>query len=127
PNLSCPNNASWMSCIRSVAITCMKSSGNLMTNTLVKPAPNTSPRTPTQSVQVFIRDPESVETVRQSLGTLGLRDAEFINGSIENAITLLAQQGSPQLLIVDVSGIDDPISRVNELANVCAPNTGVIV
>jgi len=98
-----------------------------MTDTIVKPALSTSPRTPTQSVQVFIPDPESVETVRQSLGTLGLRDAEFINGSIENAITLLAQQGSPQLLIVDVSGIDDPISRVNELANVCAPNTGVIV
>jgi len=98
-----------------------------MTDTLVKPAPNTSTRTPTQSVQVFIRDPESAETVRQSLGALGLHGAEFINGSIENAITLLAQQGSPQLLIVDVSRVDDPISRVHELANVCAPNTGVIV
>src|SRR4029078_9646043 len=116
-----------MSCIRSVAITCSKSSGNLMTDTLVKPAPNSSTRTPTQSAQGFIRDPGSAEIVRQSLGAVGLRDTEFISGGIESAITLLAQQVSPQLSIVDVRGIYDPISRVNELANVCAPNTGVIV
>jgi pilus assembly protein CpaE len=79
------------------------------------------------TAQVFIRDQDSAGLVRQCLSNLGVRDAEFISGDIETAIKTLGQKPSPRLLIVDVGGIDNPVARVNELADVCEPNTGVVV
>jgi pilus assembly protein CpaE len=79
------------------------------------------------TVQVFTLDRDSEGIIRQSLGNLDVHDVEFVTGSIENAIATLAQQPSPRLLIVDISGIDDPLARVDELADVCEPNTGVVV
>jgi pilus assembly protein CpaE len=61
------------------------------------------------------------------LSNLGILDGEFIAGNIATAISTLSQKPSPRLLIVDISGIDDPVSRVNELADVCEPITGVVV
>jgi len=79
------------------------------------------------TVQVFTRDREAEDTIRQSLSTLNMQDADFVHGDIDTAIKTLAEQPSPRLLIVDVSEIADPVVRVNELAEVCEPNTGVIV
>jgi pilus assembly protein CpaE len=79
------------------------------------------------TVQVFTRDREAEGTIRQSLGTLNTQDTDFVHGDIETAIATLAEQPSPRLLIVDVGDVADPVVRVNELAEVCEPNTGVIV
>jgi pilus assembly protein CpaE len=79
------------------------------------------------TARVFVQDRDSEGILRQSLNNLSIRDAEFTAGNIETAISALAQQPSPRLLIVDVSGVDDPVSRVNALADVCEPNTGVVV
>jgi pilus assembly protein CpaE len=99
-----------------------------MNDTLVKSGAQSATRpTSSTSAQAYIQDKDSEGVVRQVLGALGIRDAEFIKGGIETAIVSLAQHSSPQLLIVDVSGVEDPILRVNALANVCEPNTGVIV
>jgi pilus assembly protein CpaE len=84
-------------------------------------------RTTAPSVQAFIQDRDSEGVIRQSLSSLGVADAELITGDIETAISTLAQAPSPKLLIVDVSGIADPISRISALADVCEPNTGVVV
>lgn len=88
---------------------------------------SSSPRLPAPTVQVFTRDPDAEAVVRQSLGTLNAPDVDFVRGDIGNAITTLAEQPSPRLLIVDVSDVTDPVQRVSELAEVCEPNTGVIV
>lgn len=99
-----------------------------MNDTLVKPGAHGAVRTTgATSALVYIQDEDSEGVVRQALRALGVRDAEFIKGGVETAVVALAQHASPQLLIVDVSGVDDPILRVNALANVCEPNTGVIV
>lgn len=79
------------------------------------------------TAQIFVHDPESEGVLRQSLASLGLRDAEFVSGNINDATTALAKQASPRLLIVDISGVENPIARINELAEVCEPNTAVIV
>jgi pilus assembly protein CpaE len=76
---------------------------------------------------VFVRDRESEAIVRQSLGDLGVGGADFVSGGIEAAIAQLAQQASPRLLVVDVSGVADPAARLDELAEVCEPGTGVVV
>ena len=78
------------------------------------------------TVQVFVRDEDSSTTLRQSFGNLNLRDAQFVTGNIETAVEALSHKPSPRLLIVDISGVADPLPHVNELANVCEPNTDVI-
>ena len=79
------------------------------------------------TAKVFVQDRDSEGIIRQSLGNLSVRDAEFIPGNIDTAISALTQEQSPRLLIVDVSSVEDPLSRINELADVCEPNTGVVV
>jgi pilus assembly protein CpaE len=98
-----------------------------MTDNLVKFADHVVDRSAQPSAQVFIQDQDSEGIVRQALNNLGIPDAEFVTGNIQNAISALAKGQSPRLLIVDVSGIDNPIARVDELANVCEPSTGVVV
>jgi len=98
-----------------------------MTDTTVISAPRPSSRLAAPTVQAFIRDPDSEAVIRQSLNNLNVRDAGFVSGNIETAIPALAKQPSPRLLIVDISGIAEPVARINELAEVCEPNTGVIV
>jgi pilus assembly protein CpaE len=79
------------------------------------------------TVKIFALDRDSEGIIRQSLANLGVQDAEFAAGGIKAAVTALSQQASPLLLIVDIGGIDDPVAAVNELADVCEPNTGVVV
>jgi pilus assembly protein CpaE len=80
---------------------------------------------PAQTAMVFTRDREAEVVIRQCLATL-LPAAEFINGTVDAAIALLAQRVSPRLLIVDVAGSADPVERIRKLATVCEPGTGVI-
>lgn len=79
------------------------------------------------SAMAYIRDKESEGILRKCLSDLGVAAASFTTGGIETAITDLAHRASPRLLIVDVSGTEDPVARVSELAHVCEPSTGVIV
>lgn len=90
-------------------------------------ASHSGARAAAPTVEVFTRDRDAEGTIRQSLSTLNVQDADVIHGDIETAIAALAEQPSPRLLIVDVSEITDPVVRINELAEVCEPNTGVIV
>jgi pilus assembly protein CpaE len=79
------------------------------------------------TAQIFVADPETTATIRQALGSVSQHSAEFVSGNIATATATLAKQPSPRLLIVEISGLDDPVTRINELAQVCEPNTGVIV
>jgi pilus assembly protein CpaE len=87
----------------------------------------TGARTGAPTVQIFTLDREAEGVIRRSLSTLNTQDTDFVHGDIEMAIKTLAEHPSPRLLIVDVSEVADPVLRVHELAEVCEPNTGVIV
>lgn len=87
----------------------------------------TSARSGTPNAKIFVSDHDSEGVIRQSLNDLGVSDAEFVTGNIETAAAALATQASPKLLIVDVSGVADPVSRIDELAERCEPDVGVIV
>lgn len=76
---------------------------------------------------VYLRDHESEGILRECLSELGPGSVSYILGGIETAISDLARLPSPHLLVVDVSGTEDSAARVGELAQVCEPNTGVIV
>jgi pilus assembly protein CpaE len=50
----------------------------------------------------------------------------IMRGGITKAIEHLSEQRSPHLLIVDISGIDLPLSKMQMLADVCEPGTNVV-
>lgn len=76
---------------------------------------------------VYLYDKDSEGLVRQCLNGLGVLTPYFGTGGIRGAISELAKRTSPPLLIVDISGIDEPLAALRELSEVCEPGTGVIV
>lgn len=80
-----------------------------------------------QTALVFVQDRDSEGVIRQCLSDLGVRSPEIRNGGIDAAAAELKTRSSPRLLIVDVDGIEDAVARVRDLADVCEPETGVIV
>ena len=75
----------------------------------------------------FVADGETETLLRESL-TLQLAPGKgsIIRGGITKAVAYLGQHRSPDILIVDISDIELPISKVNELADVCEPGVAVI-
>jgi pilus assembly protein CpaE len=51
---------------------------------------------------------------------------QIVRGGIARAIEYLTEQRSPNLLFVDISGVELPLSKVQMLADVCEPGTNVI-
>jgi pilus assembly protein CpaE len=85
------------------------------------------PGTVAQTAMVFVRDRDSEGVIRQCLSDLGVPSAEIANGTVDDAIAQLRTRSSPRLLVVDIQGVDDAVARVRDLADVCEPETGVIV
>ena len=90
-------------------------------------SPPASPSVPLLAAMVFVADRESEGVIRQCLSDIGILNVEFTSGTINAAILELAKRTSPRLLVVDISGVNDPAAQVNRLAEVCEPGTGVIV
>lgn len=79
-----------------------------------------------QDAKVYVRDQPSLQTIRGALADIGIKDPVTQQGDIETAMAALAKTSSPRLLIVDISGIDDPVARLGELAKVCDPDVNVV-
>jgi pilus assembly protein CpaE len=80
-----------------------------------------------QTAMVYVHDRDSEGVIRQCLSDLAVQSPEFKNGGINEAIADLKTRTSPRLLIVDVQGVDDAVARVRDLADVCEPETGVVI
>ena len=46
---------------------------------------------------------------------------------MRTAVKALEKEGTPRVLIVDISGIDDPFGALDDLASVCTPDVRVLV
>jgi pilus assembly protein CpaE len=74
-------------------------------------------------VMAFV-DPETERLLHESSLLFGRH--QVIRGGITKAIEYLSEQRSPHLLLVDISGVDLPLSQIQILADVCEPGTNVI-
>jgi pilus assembly protein CpaE len=74
----------------------------------------------------FVADAETERLLQECTTQLALGQGTILRGGITRAIEHLGQHRSPHILIVDVTGIDLPISKVNELADVCEPGVAVV-
>src|ERR1700747_3060255 len=74
----------------------------------------------------FVSDAATEKALRECLTQLSLANGMIVRGGIAKAIETLGAERSPNILIVDISGIDLPISQVHALAEVCEPGVTVI-
>lgn len=79
------------------------------------------------SVQIFVRDTQTESIIRQSLYDLNIENVQVHGGDAKSAAVFLADTKSPDILVVDIDGIGEPISCMSELAQVCDPDTHVLV
>jgi pilus assembly protein CpaE len=75
----------------------------------------------------FLSDAESEAILHDCLAQLSLANGLTMRGGIGKAIQYLTNERSPHILIVDVSGVELPVSEVESLAEVCEPGVTVIV
>jgi pilus assembly protein CpaE len=90
-------------------------------------SPQAAVQLPARTAMVFVTDRDSEGVIRQCLIDLAVPAPIFVNGGVDAAIAALKERASPRLLIVDVHDVEDPVARIRDLANVCDPETGVIV
>jgi pilus assembly protein CpaE len=74
----------------------------------------------------FVADAETDKLLHECVTQLALGQGTIMRGGIAKAVEYLGQHRSPHILIVDISGIDLPVSRINELAEVCEPGVAVV-
>jgi pilus assembly protein CpaE len=92
----------------------------------------TSPQVPITSLDIgrrviaLVDDDITAAALRAGLAPLG-DDFELERGNILNAIRTFEKDVPPQALIVDIAGIDNPQSALDDLARVCPPDVRVFV
>ncbi len=75
----------------------------------------------------FALDAETQGALQETFHALNLTFAEARRGSVKDARKHVLQMGSPALLVVDVDGMELPVSAIDELAEVCEPSVKVVV
>ena len=80
-----------------------------------------------EPVAAFLGDKESLDVTRECFRQLGNVEPFVAGGTVTTAIEALAKAPSPRILIVDISGVADPLVQINRLADVCDPSTSVLV
>lgn len=96
----------------------------------MRPAPAANdaaaPAEERRQFRAFVQDETSRKVMDQAVGDLTIPNATVQRGGIADAIRELGPRRSPRILVVDVTGVDLPLSAVNELAEVCEPGVTVI-
>ncbi len=98
-----------------------------MNDSAVRPARASAAPSVAPTAHAFVRDRDSESIIRQCFNDLGVPNGVIMSGDVHAAIEELAHGTSPRLLVVDISEISDPIDSLKHLADVCDPNTGVLV
>ncbi len=75
----------------------------------------------------FLSDTESEATVREGLMEAASEGLEVRRGGIRQAIAALQKMATPRILLVDVSGEDQPLTALADLSEVVEPDVRVLV
>jgi pilus assembly protein CpaE len=77
------------------------------------------------ALMVFVSDEASEAAIRGGLGDI--LGAQMRRGTVRSAVKSLEKETTPRVLIVDISGVDDPFAALDDLATVCTPDVRVLV
>jgi pilus assembly protein CpaE len=78
------------------------------------------------SLAAFVRDEPTREALSAALG-IDWPGATVMAGGLADAIEHLVRDPSAAFLVVDISGVGDPIAALDRLADVCAAGTSLIL
>jgi pilus assembly protein CpaE len=75
----------------------------------------------------FLGDPATEQVVRDGLGDLVANGMDLRRGTVRTAINAMAKMQTPEVLIVDIAGEDQPLHALGELSDVVEPGVRVLV
>jgi pilus assembly protein CpaE len=75
----------------------------------------------------YVNDNDSAAILKRCFTDLGLFDGTVNKGTIETAIKDLDRNRSPQVLVVDITGLELPLDSMQRLSEVCEPGVEVLV
>ncbi len=75
----------------------------------------------------FVKDQETETALREGLMDAVPQGFEIRRGTVRSAMAALQNMPTPRVLIVDVSGEDQPLSALGELSDVVEPDVRVLV
>jgi pilus assembly protein CpaE len=75
----------------------------------------------------FITDARSEEALRDGLGEVTVDQLDIRRGGVRAAIAAMQKMATPKVLLVDVTGEDQPLSALGDLAHVVEPDVCVLV
>ncbi|HVH75829.1 MAG TPA: AAA family ATPase [Stellaceae bacterium] len=82
---------------------------------------------PAPTVLAYLLDGDSENLVRGCFADIGMIDWQVVRGGIDRAIEELAGRAAPRLVIIDVSGLADPVLQLRRLAEKSEAGFEVIV
>jgi pilus assembly protein CpaE len=75
----------------------------------------------------FVTDARSEAALRDGLGEVTVEQLDLRRGGVRAAVTAMQKSATPKVLLVDVSGEDQPLSALSDLAHVVEPDVCVLV
>ena len=85
-----------------------------------------APRAQAGRIVAFVTDPVTDGALRTGLSAV-TEDLQMRRGTVLNAAKYLEREPAPQAIIVDISGLEDPLTALEALARVCPPDVTVAV
>ncbi len=97
-----------------------------MSDVANRPAPS-AVRHDRPQLMTFLADTHTETAVRDGLADLLLESGDMRRGGIRAAVTMLQKVTTPRILVVDVSGDDEPLAALGALSEVVEPDVCVLV
>ncbi len=94
---------------------------------LTEPAVAERERPDRPKVIAFVRDQETETALREGLMEVVPQGFDIHRGTVQSAMVALQHMPTPRVLIVDVSGEDQPLSALGDLSDVVEPDVRVLV
>ncbi len=79
------------------------------------------------TVLAFVNDPASEQVLRDSLSEASTGGMDIRRGTVRTAIAAMAKLQTPEVLIVDIAGEEQPLQALGELSDVVEPGVRVLV
>jgi pilus assembly protein CpaE len=79
------------------------------------------------SLVAFVTDAHSEEALEDGLADVVPGKLDIRRGSLRGAIAAMQKEATPKVLVVDVSGEDQPLTALGDLAHVVEPDVCVLV
>jgi len=93
---------------------------------LTKILPKSASSAETKSFAAFVNDNDTQTAVIRAAGDFGIVDPVVVKAEFAEAVRQLTDTATPKLLIVDLSGVGDPLTEIASLAEVCDEGTRVV-